>query len=154
MHELKVKEVVMPGTLVEILLTDGNRITEEIMITRGTGRGQRYVVVERRITTIHPQPGEVFAELILKKPRGEIIYAADQIFIERKVKLTGIPFLDEGAHAQPDYDYVLRPDRELAQGAIVRKIQEKSPCCNRTMYYIGAIRTHKRYCRKCGKEVV
>lgn len=145
----------MSQSLIETLLSDKKRELESIRITRGPGRGDSYIVTERRIVKYNPEPGEVYAELTIKKPRGEVLYAADQIFVERKVNPTGIAFLDEGARAQPDYEYLLNSKREIAQANIARKLQEKSPCCNRTMSYVS--RGHglrdRRVCRKCNKEV-
>jgi hypothetical protein len=126
---------------------------EEIAITIGRDRGARYVVLHRQIINHGPQPGEVYAELELVKPSGYISFAADEIFIERRLQKTGIAFLDAGIMPQPVYGYKLRPDRELPQGNVERKFEPKSPCCKRTMRVVGSGPLRRRYCRKCDNEV-
>src|SRR6185436_8228647 len=117
-------------------------------------KSQKYVTVERTIINYGPRPGEVFAELVVKKPNGYITYAVDEIYERREPMNTGLAFLDAGDNSRPIYSYKLRPDRELPQGNVERKFLEKSPCCNRTMNYLnqGSFKP-KRICRKCGKEV-
>lgn len=140
----------MSGTLFEIFsneaLSGGEQPTpkEEIFINR-----QRFLVLARKVVNNNPAPGEIYAELHLVKPRGYISYAADEIFERKAVQSTGIPWLDEGLHPQSVYSYKLRPDRELNQGDVERKVQEKSPCCKRTLRYDG----RSAFCRKCDRQV-
>jgi hypothetical protein len=125
---------------------------EEIRITRGKDRGALYHVIQTKIINYGPQLGDVFAELILKKPKGEVVFAADQIYLGHQQPKTGFAFIDQ-MRPLPAYDYVLRPDRELRQSCS-RKTQEKSPCCNRTLRYVGGgIHRQRAYCRKCDKEI-
>lgn len=124
---------------------------EPILITRGPGRGSRYVIIDKKIVNYGPRPGDVFAELVLKKPKGEVVFAADQIYLGHQPSKTGYAFIDQMTPL-PAYDYVLRPDRELPQSC-ARKTQEKSPCCKRTLRFVGGHR-QRAFCRKCDKEVL
>lgn len=111
-------------------------------------------MVERRIVNFAPKPGDVYAELLLAKPvRGYIWYAADEIFLRRDSVKTGIAWIDSSAIPRPVYEYKLRPDREVPQGNVERKFQEKSPCCKRTLIYVTASGRERKYCRSCDKEV-
>jgi hypothetical protein len=143
----------MADTLFEIFKRaeagdDDPNVKEEITI-----KGQRFVVSRRNIINLNPSPGEVYAELELVKPRGYISYAADEIFELKAIQRTGIPWLDEGLHPQPVYRYKLRPDRQLNQCNVERKIQEKSPCCKRTLRYVTRGGLVQKFCRKCDRQV-
>jgi hypothetical protein len=118
-------------------------------------KGQRYIVVDRKVKNSALSPGELYAELLLQKPNGAVSYAADETFEGMHTELTGIPFLDEGVRPLPKFKVTLRPDREVNQGDLERKIQPKSPCCNRTMREMPQVpgRIPRRFCRKCDKEV-
>lgn len=106
-------------------------------------KGQAYEIMDRRIINYGPQLGQVFAELHIKKPQGGILYSADEIYHGR-------------AMGAPVYTYQLRPDREAPNQGVQRKLQEKSPCCNRTLRYVdrGYGREPRRFCRKCDKEIL
>lgn len=146
----------MTGLLVDMFEREAESADEPLTKEAILIRCQRFIVLARTVINNNPTPGEVYAELHLVKPRGYISYAADEIF-ERKAKtLTGIPWLDDATVAQPVYRYKLRPDRELNQGGVERKTQEKSPCCKRTLNYVaqGPGRAPKRFCRKCDQEVL
>ena len=118
---------------------------------------QKYVVVNRRVINSIPQVGEVYAELTLQKPKGQVVFSADEIFEGyREPQKCGIAFLDAGLRPQRSFRVELRPDRVLPQGDLARKIQDKSPCCNRTMREVsrGPNRGPDRFCRKCGAQVL
>ena len=144
----------MASALVDIFKRDAEDeplAKEELFI-----KGQRFIVLARNIVNFNPSPGDVYAELHLVKPRGYISYAADEIFERQSKTLTGIAWLDDATVAHPVYRYKLRPDRELNQGGVERKTQEKSPCCKCTLNYVsqGPGRAPKRFCRQCDQEIL